>query len=136
MMAFASGIVGISSGAIANVLMEQQALSARAPSVVAGFVTFLCLLTIIFGWNENVGTLYGGLSKPLLNGIQALRGESPNFMVIFSSMEYQNRSLVLFVKDKPHKFIVIVLLDDVVHFCSNGRPLVSVVTTRFYIIIF
>uniref|UniRef100_A0A7I4C1F8 Major facilitator superfamily (MFS) profile domain-containing protein n=1 Tax=Physcomitrium patens TaxID=3218 RepID=A0A7I4C1F8_PHYPA len=73
MMAFASGIVGISSGAIANVLMEQQALSARAPSVVAGFVTFLCLLTIIFGWNENVGTLYGGLSKPLLNGIQALR---------------------------------------------------------------
>lgn len=74
-MSFASGLVAISSGAIANVLAEREALSGAFTPIAAAVVTALCLLLITLGWSENVGTLYVGLSRPLVNGIQALRGE-------------------------------------------------------------
>jgi hypothetical protein len=74
-MSFASGLVAISSGAIGNVLVEREALSGAFPPIAAAIVAALCLVVITLGWSENVGTVHVGLSRPLLNGIQALRGE-------------------------------------------------------------
>ena len=74
-MSFASGLVAISSGAIGNVLVEREALSGAFPPIAAAIVAALCLVVITLGWSENVGTVHVGLSRPLLNGIEALRGE-------------------------------------------------------------
>lgn len=72
-MSFASGLVAISSGAIGNVLVEREALSGAFPPIAAAIVAASCLVVITLGWSENVGTVHVGLSRPLLNGIEALR---------------------------------------------------------------
>ncbi|KAL2631766.1 hypothetical protein R1flu_016452 [Riccia fluitans] len=72
-MALGTGTAAIGVGAFANLIVDRFGLGLVSPTFVAAAIAGLCILLVLNGWVENVGTQQPKLSVSLFNACQALK---------------------------------------------------------------